>query len=410
MGVLCVGLDWAEEHHDVLVLAEDGQELAGGRVSDDLAGIARLHGWVAEHAGEQDEVVVGTETDRGLFVAALLGAGYTVLAVNPLAVDRYRDRHRVSGAKSDPGDARVLAELVRTDRHLHRVAAGDSEQVEALKVLARAHKSLIWDRQRSANRLRSALREYYPAALAAFGDDLAGRDALAVLAVAPSPALGRSISRPRIETALRRAGRKRNLGSTAEAIQVRLRTDQLEAATALSQAFASTTRATVAVLVGQSAAIAELEREMAKGFRAHPDAEIVASQPGLGDVLGARVLSEFGDDPNRYTDARARKNYAGSSPITVASGKSHSVRSRFARNRHLADTLDRWALYSLGKSPGARAYYEAVKARHGDDHARALKGLANRWVGILDHCLRHRCTYDEALAWPSQASNEERVA
>jgi transposase len=410
MAVICVGLDWAEEHHDLCVLAEDGRLLAGGRVGDDLAGVAQVHAWLADHAGEGDEVVIGCETDRGLFVSALVAAGYTLLAVNPLAVDRYRDRHRVSGAKSDPGDARVLAELVRTDRHLHRVVAGDSEVVIALKVMARAHKSLIWDRQRATNRLRSTLREYYPAALAMFGEDLDGRDCLAVLALAPSPGGARALTRSKITAGLRKAGRRRNIEVVAEEIYQGLRAPGLEASPTLSEGFAATTRALVSVITSHNHAITALEKEMTEGFRTHPDAEIVASQPGLGDVLGARVLAEFGDDPNRYANARARKNYAGSSPITVASGRSTSVRRRFARNHHLADALDRWALYSLSKSPGARAYYDQLKARHGGSHRRALAGLANRWVGILDHCLRTRTLYDEHLAWPHHHATEIEVA
>ena len=142
---------------------------------------------MAGHAEEPGQVVIGIETDRGLWVEALIAAGYQVFAVNPLAAARYRDRHHVSGAKSDAGDAKVLADLVRTDRHNHRPIAGDSPTAEAVKVLARAHQNLIWARTRHTNALRSALREYYPAALEAF-DDLADRDALAILGRAPTPA------------------------------------------------------------------------------------------------------------------------------------------------------------------------------------------------------------------------------
>jgi hypothetical protein len=128
--VIFVGIDWAEHHHDVCVLDADGQVVAKGRVPDGLEGVARLHALVADHADDpaQDpaQVVVGIETDRGLLVGALVAAGYQVIAVNPLAASRYRDRHTTSRAKSDPGDARVLADLVRTDRHLHRPVAGDS--------------------------------------------------------------------------------------------------------------------------------------------------------------------------------------------------------------------------------------------------------------------------------------------
>src|ERR1700757_1535670 len=123
-------------------------------------------------------------------------------------------------------------------------------------------------------------------------------------------------------------------------------------------------------------------------FEGHPDAEIIRSQPGLGPILGARVLGEFGDDPNRYADARARKNYAGTSPITVASGKRKVVKARYVGNRHLTDACYLWAFSALTKSAGGGRYYDALVER-GNDHDAALRALGNRLVGILDGCLRH---------------------
>ncbi len=137
--MIFVGVDWAEAHHDVHVEDEDGKRLAGGRLSEGVAGITGFHAMVGRHANEPGEVVIGIETDRGLFVAALVAAGYQVYAVNPMSTSRYRDRHSTSRAKSDPGDAKVLADMVRTDRHNHRVVAADSQQVQAVKILARAH-------------------------------------------------------------------------------------------------------------------------------------------------------------------------------------------------------------------------------------------------------------------------------
>lgn len=171
--MLYVGIDWAERHHDVCLLDTEGRVLARARVPDGVQGVGRLHGLLAEHAHDPAPVVVGIETDRGLLVGALVAAGYQVHAVNPLAASRSRERHVTSRAKSDRGDARVLAEVMRTDRHHHRQVAGDSELAEALKVLARAHQRLIWTRRQQANQLRSSLREFYPAALAAFGAELA---------------------------------------------------------------------------------------------------------------------------------------------------------------------------------------------------------------------------------------------
>ncbi len=397
--MIFVGIDWSEGHHDACMVDADGRVLTKGRVTEGVEGVAKLHEMVAAHAGDPSEVVVGIELDRGLLVGALVAAGYAVHAVNPLSVDRYRDRHRTSGAKSDPGDAKVLADLVRTDRHLHRQVAGDSELADAVKVLARAHQSLIWSRQRQLNQLRNALREFYPAALEAFGTDLASVDALAVLEVAPTPAEGRSLSISRIAAALKRGGRRQRITERAQEVKDALRSSQLEAPDVLARAYGDVVRSTVRIVREMTAQIETLAGELEASFEEHPDAEILRSLPGLGSVLGARVLAEFGDDPVRYADPKARKNYAGTSPITKASGRSKVALARFARNRRLADALQMWAFCSLGCSSGARGYYDAHRAK-GQTHQRALRSLANRWVGILHGCLRDRQRYSEHLAWP----------
>ena len=400
--MIFVGIDWSETHHDACIVDVDGRVLTKGRVPEGVDGVRKLHEMVAAHVEDPSQVVVGIELDRGLLVGALVAAGYTVHAINPLSVDRYRDRHRTSGAKSDPGDAKVLADLVRTDRHLHRRVAGDTEFAEAVKVLARAHQGLIWSRQRQLNQLRNALREFYPAALEAFGTDLASTDALAVLEVAPTPAEGRSLSSPRIAAALKRGGRRRRIIERADEVKSALRSSQLEAPALLARAYGDVVRSTVRIVAEMTAQIEQLAGELEASFEEHPDAEILRSLPGLGSVLGARVLAEFGDDPDRYADPKARKNYAGTSPITKASGRSKVVLARFARNRRLADALEMWAFCSLSCSDGARRYYDSHRAR-GNTHRRALRALANRWVGILHGCLRHRDRYSEQRAWLAPA-------
>jgi len=396
--VIFAGVDWAEAHHDVCVMSEDGRVLEQRRVGDSVAGIGELHALIAAHAEEGELVAAGIEVDRGLVVTALLAAGYQVYAVNPMASARYRDRHSVSGAKSDRGDAKVLADLVRTDRHNHRQVAGDSDLAEAVKVLARAHQSAIWSRQRQVNALRSALREYYPAALAAFGTDLAASDAVAVLAIAPTPRTGRALPRSKIAAALRRAGRQRNIDKRASEIQAALRADYLQAPPAVAAAYGAAARSAIRLISAYTTEIAELEHALAEHFEQHPDAKIVRSLPGLGTVLGARVLGEFGDDRTRFASPQSRKNYAGTSPITKASGRSRVVLARHARNRRLADALEQWAFCSLTTSPGARTYYGRLRA-HGKTHRQALRQLANRWVGILHICLQRGHLYDENAAW-----------
>jgi transposase len=402
--MIFVGDDWAEDHHDIHVMDADGARLASRRLPEGLPGISGFHELMGTHAEEPSQVVVGIETDRGLWVQALSAAGYQVYAVNPLAVARYRDRHQVSGAKSDAGDAKLLADLVRTDRHNHRPLSGDSAQAEAIKVLARGHQNLIWARTRHTNALRSALREYYPAALQVF-DNLADRDALAVLGRAPSPDEAAHLSLAKVRSALKHAGRQRNIDARAQEIVAALRTEQLTAPTAITAAFAATTRAAVGIIGELNHQIADLEAELATHFETHPDADIYLSLPGLGVILGARVLGEFGDDPDRYTTAKSRKNYAGTSPLTVASGKKRAVLARHVRNRRLYDAIDHWALCALTNSPGARAFYDQHRAA-GDLHHQALRALGNRLVGILHGCLRHHAAYSETTAWAHRQITE----
>jgi transposase len=400
--MIFVGDDWAEAHHDVYLMDEAGKRLASRRLPEGLAGIGQLHELIAGHAEEPDEVVVGIETDRGLWVEALTAAGYQVYAINPLAVARYRDRHHLSGAKSDAADAKLLADLVRTDRHNYRPIAGDSAEAEAIKVLARAHQNLIWTRIRHTNALRNALREYYPAALAAF-ENLAHGDALAVLDRAPTPRQGARLPVSAIQSALKRGGRQRSTAERARQIQAALRTHQLDAPAAVTAAFAATTRSTVAIIAELNRQIAELETSLAAHFEQHPDADIYRSLPGLGVILGARVLGEFGDDPNRYTDAKSRRNYAGTSPLTVASGRKRAVLARHVRNRRLYNAIDQWAFSATSISPGARVFYDQHRAA-GDLHHQALRALGNRLVGILHGCLRHKQPYNEHTAWAHRTS------
>ena len=396
--MLFVGVDWAEDHHDVCVMDEQGKVLGARRVAHSVRGIGELHELVSNFKEEDETVAVGVEIDRGLLVSALVGAGYDVFAVNPMAASRYRDRHHVSGAKSDPGDAKVLADLVRTDRHNHRKVGGDSELVDVIRVLARSHQSAIWSRQSRVLTLRSALREFYPQALDAFGTDLASNDALAVLQIAPTPERGRTLSRSKIASALKRAGRQRNVEQKAARIQDALRAEHLSAPSTLERAYGIVTESNLRLIEGLNKEIAVLEQLLSEHFEQHPAAKVVRSLPGMGTVLGGRVLGEFGDDPNRYADAKSRKNYAGTSPITKASGKSRIVLARFARNRRLSDACDWWAFCALSRSPGAREYYDQLRSR-GKTHRQALRQLANRLVGILHHCLETGSLYDETAAW-----------
>jgi transposase len=404
--MLFVGDDWAEGHHDIEIVDDDGKRLARRRLPEGLEGVTRLHSLIAAQMPEDwadrdpDEVAawvkVGIETDRGSWVGSLVAAGYEVFAVNPLSVARYRERHSTSGAKSDAADAHLLAEMVRLDRAHHRPVAEDTDLGEAIKLAARTHQSLIWDRSRHVARLRSTLREYFPAALLAF-EDLDAPDALELLGKAPEPDQAARLSKTVIAAALTRA-RRRRVEDRTQQLRTIFRAPELRQPPALQAAYAAVVASEVAIITALNTQIDRLGAVVGEHFGRHRDAEIYLSLPGLGAILAARILGEFGDDPDRYADAKARKNYAGTSPITKASGTKKVVLARYARNRRLGDALQQWAFCSLRGSPGAKAYYHQLRDRK-IGHEAALRQLANRFVGILHGCLKTHTTYNEHTAW-----------
>jgi transposase len=318
-----------------------------------------------------------------------------VYGLNPLLA-RYRERHSTSGAKSDAAYAHLLAEIVRLDRAAHRPVAGDSPTGEAIKVSARTHQSLIWDRTRHVLRLHSTLRDFLPAALAAF-DELDAPEALDLLAQAPDPDTASRLSKAKIVRALTAAGR-RDVPARANTIRTVLTAPELRQPGPVQEAYAAIVTCEVAVITVLNTQIERLGQVVGEHFGRHRDADIYTSLPGPGVILGARILGEFGDDPHRYTDTKARKAYAGTAPITKASGTRRVVLARYARNRRLGDALQQWAFCSMRGSPGAQTYYQSLRARK-IGHQAALRQLANRWVGILHGCLRHRTLYDEKPAW-----------
>jgi hypothetical protein len=288
--------------------------------------------------------------------------------------------------------------MVRTRRHQLRQVAADSDIAEAVKVVARAHQTLVWERTRHMLRLRTALREYFPAALQAYQPlTLTGADTLELLAAAPTPAAAATLSLAQISAALTRAHR-RDVAGKAAAIQQALRTEHLGQAEIVNTAYAATVRATVAVLQVLNTQIKTLQGQVEAHFGQHPDAEVYLSQPGIGAVLGARVLAEFGDAPGRYADAKSRKNYAGTSPITRQSGKSKTVHARFVHNDRLLDALHMQAGAAILHDPSVRAYYDELRARD-IGHNAALRQIGNRLVGILHGCLKTHSPYNQTTAW-----------
>ena len=403
MDVYC-GIDWAEDHHDIAVVDRDGRLLARRRISDDAAGLAQLLGLLAEHGDTPEAPIpVAIETPRGLLVACLRATGRQVYPINPMSVARYRDRHSVAGRKSDHGDSVVLAGVLRTDMHAHRPLPADSELAQAIAVLARAQQDAVWDRTTAHNRLRSHLREYFPAFLAAFADARGGitrPEARAVLAAAPTPADAAKLTVTQLRGILKKAGRSRGLDTEAARLREAFRASQMRQLPLVEQAMGRQALALPGQLNAACDAAADLEHAVTQSFNLHPDAGIITSFPGLGALTGARVLAEIGDDRSRFQDAKGLKAYAGAAPITRASGKTRSVTHRRVKNNRLNAAGYLWAFSALTASPGARAHYDRRKDV-GDRHAAAQRNLFGRLLGCLHHCLITGQDYDETIAFPT---------
>jgi transposase len=412
MEVYC-GIDWAEDHHDIALAGRDGQLLARRRISDDAAGLAALLALLAEHGDTPDDPVpVAIETPRGLLVACLRATGRKVYPVNPMAVARYRDRHSVAGKKSDHGDSFVLANVLRTDLHAHRPLPADTELAQAIAVLARAQQDAVWDRTQACNRLRSHLREYYPAFLAAFAPLKGGitrPEARAVLAAAPTPAGAAKLTLTQLRAALKKAGRSRGTDTEAARLREAFRTEQMRQLPLVEQAMGRQALALLRQLDAACAAADDLEHAATESFNQHPDAGIITSFPGLGALAGARVLAETGDDRSRFSDAKGLKAYAGAAPITRASGKTRSVTRRRVKNNRLNAAGYIWAFSALTASPGARAHYDRRRDA-GDRHAAAQRNLFSRLLGCLHHCLITGQHYNEATAFPAATQKTSRAA
>jgi transposase len=401
---LYCGIDWATAHHDVAVIDGDGRVVARGRVGNDAAGFAQLLTLLAQ-AGDtaEDPIPVGIETEHGLWVAALRETGRVIYPINPLAASRYRARYAVSGAKSDATDAVLLANIVRTDAAAHRPLPADTELARAIKVLARAQQDAVWARQQIGNQIRDLLNDFYPAALAAFAElpdgGLARADARTVLTAAPTPAQAAALTPARLRRLLTKAGRRRHLDRDVDRLYEVFHDTYLHQPPQVEAAMGIQLGALLRQFHAACTAADELAEAAIAHFDRHPDTEIITSFPGLGMLAGARVLAEIGDDRCRFADARGLKAFAGSAPITRASGKKTVVLHRHIKNRRLAAVGPIWALASLRASPGARRHYDARRAA-GDWNHQAQRHLFNKFLGQLHHCLQTGQRYDEHRAFP----------
>jgi len=317
--------------------------------------------------------------------------GYTVYPINPKAVDRYRDRYRASGVKSDEFDACVLANILRTDRDRFQPILPDSELARELKVLTRDREKLIGDRTRLSNRLTSTLKAYYPAALELFCD-VVQPITLSFLSKYPTYQDARRISFGEFKAFLSE-NRYPNLKRAKEIYQ-RLQQPHLESEDMLARTKSRLMLAVVSQLRPLIQQIKAYDEEIKKLLDSHPDAHVFRSLPGAGDVLSARFIAEFGDNRDRYQKAENAQAEAGSAPITIQSGKKKYVKFRRACKKPFRATVHEFAFCSITQCAWAREYYDQQVAG-GKTHTQAIRSLSNKWMKIIFALWQRHQTYDE---------------
>ncbi len=390
--MLLVGIDWADAAHVYCLMDETGTTLTSGTIPHTPEGLEQLLVTVGAHATDPREVCVALETSHGPLVGTLLDQGFTVYPINPKAVDRHRERFRVSGAKSDLRDAWVLATLLRTDRALYRPLQPDSEAAQELRTLTRDRAELIRTRTMLSNQLTACLKAYFPDFLAVC-EDPDRPVALALLQAFPTRDVLRAASVKRLEAFLRT---HHYPGSAAKAqeIHARLRAPAFQIAPVVIRTKARLARTLAQQLVVLAQQLEAYEVEIRRVLRTHPDGELYRSLPGAGDLLAARMVGELGDNRTRYPTAVVAQCEAGTAPVTRASGTTRSVHVRRACIHPLRETMWHFAFCTIKQCAWAKAYYRRARTR-GKKHAETIRMLGHVWLRIVIAMRRDHRLYDE---------------
>ena len=402
-----VGIDWADDHHDAVVIDDAGTRVAATRVPHTFDGLAELIAFlrgIGDVDAQPAHLACIVETNRGLLIAALLEAGVPVYPVNPTTVDRQR---KPSGAKTDAIDAYLLARTGRSDLADLRRLTPDGPLVAELKLLTRDQDSLIQGQTRLVNQLTACLKAYYPVALELFGKLHQGAT-LAFLRAFPTPDEARAATMEQIASVLT-AARYATAQAKAHEIQQRAQLPQLIADPVVTRAKARLMLTLAAQLQVLVAEIAAYDREISRVFAQHADSAAFASLPRAGKRLAPRLLAEWGDDRGRYAAAANVQALAGTSPVVFQSGNYASVHKRYACSKPLRNALHQFAWQSTLQDDWANAYYRR-KRREGKSHTKAVRALANQWVRIIYALWRKRETYDPMVFVAAQQAHAPRAA
>jgi transposase len=401
------GIDWADQHHDAVVIDAAGQRVAARCVAHTAEGLTDLTTFlrgIGDVATHPEHLACIVETNHGLLITALLEAGLVVYPVNPKTVDRHR---KPAGAKTEAIDAYLLARTGRSDLADLRRLTPDSPLVTELKVLTRDQDTLIQSQTRLVNQLTACLKAYYPGALELFGK-LHQPTTLAFVQAFPTLEQARAATVEQITAVLKAAGHPQ---APAKAVQIaqRLQPPQLAADPVLTRAKARLLLSLVAQLQVLLPQIAAYDEEITRLFLTHSDSRAFASLPRAGTRLAPRLLAEWGDDRERYPDAASVQALGGTAPVAFQSGKFATVHRRYACSKPLRNALHQFAWQSTQKEPWARAYYQR-KRREGKSHSMAVRALANQWVRIIYALWVKHEAYDATIFLAAQQTHAPRAA
>lgn len=402
-----VGIDWADQHHDVVIIDEQGKQLDKKRVAHSAEGMTELLTFlrsIGDVPVHPDHVACIIETNKGLLITTLLEAGLPVYPVNPKTLEKWR---KPSGAKTDAIDAFLLARKGRSDLDQLRRLEPDSPVVQELKQLTRDEDGLIQMQTRLVNQLTACLKAYYPVALDLFAM-LQQKSTLAYLHAFPTLEEAQQATVEAIADVLRTAKYPHPL-TKAQAIVQQVHHPQLQADAITIRTKMRLMLALVAQLASVMDAITAYDKEIEHLFLTHPDAELFTSLPGPGKRLAPRLLAEWGDDRTRYQDAGSVQALAGTSPVAFQSGNFAKAHRRHACNKALRNTFHQFAWQSTRAEAWALAYYQR-KRKEGKTHTVALRALANQWVRIIFAAWSKHQVYDPTTFLAAQQAHQPCAA
>jgi transposase len=401
-----VGLDWAVETHAVCVINTEGQPLAQFVVEHSADGIRNLIARLAQF-GDPFDVQVGIERPDGRLVDLLLEAGHPVVPVNPNAIKTWREGEVLSGAKSDTGDALVIAEYLRLRAHRLRVVPGYSADTKALRTVVRTRDDLVEMRVAATNQLAALLDAHWPGGKAIFAD-IESPIALAFLTRYPTAAAARHLGEQRLAGFVAKHGYSGR--RTPAQLLARLRAAPPGTLDdTLTGAVRDAVLAMVAVLTALGGALKDLDRSVAAHLGEHPDGPIFTSLPRSGQINAAQVLAEWGDVREAYDHPDAVAALAGATPVTNQSGKHKAVHFRWACNKRFRRAITTFADNSRHASPWAAHVYNTARAA-GKDHPHAVRILARAWTRVIWRCWQNREPYDPTRHGGANKINNTSIA